>query len=173
MNVKELLQNKRVLAAVAALLVVILLICLVAGGDKAEKTVESFLKNAQKEKPEKIYKTLPKDLRNYLEDEDYEEDVLDMLEEMCESAADNADDQKFKVLKVVKMSEDALEEYEDTFDELGDEIDEKMKVQSGKYVIVMNTDEDGNVDVEVIDVIKVDGSWFVANLIQMLALSMY
>ena len=74
MNIKEMLQNKKLLAAVAALLVVVLLICLVAGGNKAEKTVKNYISYMQKEKVEKLYKTLPKAIRNYMKEEDYEED---------------------------------------------------------------------------------------------------
>ncbi len=165
MNVKELLQDKKLLAVIAALLVVVILFCLVVGGNKAEKTVNNYIKYMQKEKAEKLYKTLPKDIRNYLKDEDYEEDTIEVFEDMCEAFSDYVDDAKFKILDVEKMSEDDLEEYEDHFEEIADEIDEKLKVQAGRYVIVKTTDEDGNVDASVIDVIKVDGAWFVADLV--------
>lgn len=163
MNVKEMLQNKKLLAAVAALLVVVLLICLVAGGNKAEKTVNNYIKYMQKEKAESLYKTLPKAIRDYMKDEDYEEDVIEALEERCESFNDNNDDSKFKVLDVSEMAEDDLEDYEDIFEEMADEMDVKLKVQNGKYVIVKVVDEDGCVSTRVYDVLKVNGSWFVVD----------
>ncbi len=164
MNVKELLQDKKLLAVIAALLVVVILFCLVVGGNKAEKTVKNYIKYMQDEKAEKLYKTLPKDIRNYLEDEDLEEDALEALEEACENFADMTDDYKFEILDVVKMSEDDLDDYADRFEDISDEIDEKLKVQAGRYVIMKTTDEDGCVDAGVLNVIKVDGSWFVADL---------
>lgn len=165
MNVKELLQNKKLLAAIAALLVVVLLICLVGGGNKAEKTVNNYIKYMQKEKADKLYKTLPKAMRNYLKEEEEDEDFIEYLEERCESFNDNYDDCKFKVLKVVKMAEDDLEDYQDMMEDIGDEIDAKMKVQAGKYVIVMITDEDGYVSTRVMDVLKINGSWVTTDLI--------
>lgn len=167
MNVKEMLQNKKLLAAIAALLVVVLLICLVASGNKAEKTVNNYIKYMQKENVEKLYKTLPKAIRSYLEDEDYEEDYLEALEAGCESFNDNYDDCKFKVLDVSKMSEDDLEDYEDMFEEMADEMDAKLKVQAGRYVIVKVTDEDGNVMARTYEVLKVNGSWFMVSVLSM------
>lgn len=165
MNVKELLQNKKLLAAIAALLVVVLLICLVGGGNKAEKTVENYIKYNQKEKAEKLYKTLPRAMRSYLKEEDEEEDFIEYLEENCESFNDYYDDCKFDVLKVVKMAEDDLEDYQDMAEDIADAIDGKFKVQAGKYVVVMVTDEDGYVSTRVYDVLKINGSWVVASLI--------
>ncbi len=164
MNVKELLQNKKLLAAVAALLVVVLLFCLVVGGNKAEKTVNNYIKYCQKEKAEKLYKTLPKDIRNYLKEEEEDEDYVETLEELCESFNDSYDDCKFKILDVSKMAEDDLEDYEDVFEDIADEIDKKLKVQAGKYVIVKITDEDGYVSTRKFNVLKVDGAWFVLNV---------
>lgn len=167
MNIKEMLQNKKLLAAVAALLVVVLLICLVAGGNKAEKTVKNYISYMQKEKADKLYKTLPKAIRNYMKEEDYEEDIIEALEEQCETFNDNNDDSKFKVLNVAKMAEDDLEDYEDMFEELADEIDAKLKVQNGKYVVIQVTDEDGYVYAEVVDVLKVNGTWFVVDVLSL------
>ncbi len=165
MNVKELLQNKKLLAAIAVVLVAVLLICLIAGGNKAEKAVKTYIKYAQKEEPEKLYKTLPKALRTILEDEKDDDEYIEDLEESCENFTDYYDDCKFEILDVSKMSEDDLEDYQDYYEDIAEEFDAKLNVQAGRYVIFKAIDEDGYVvDVGMYNVLKINGTWCVARL---------
>lgn len=164
-TVKELLSNKKVLAALAALLVVVLLIGVFNSVAAPKKAMKNYLTYMQKEKGEKLYKTLPANLRKYLKEEDVDEDCIEYLEDAAESFADYYDDCKFKILDISKMAEDDLEEYEDVFEDLADEIDRRLKVQAGRYAIVKITDEDGYVSVRTYDLLKVNGKWFVVNVL--------
>ncbi len=161
MNVKELLKNKRILAAIAIVLVAVVLLCVILGGNKAEKAVKNYIKYNQEENAEALYKTYPKVIRNYLEDEDMEENTIESLESQCEYFNEIYDDCTFKVLDVSDISEDELDDLKDSMDELVEEIDVDLKLQDGKYVIVKVTDEDGKVSARTFTVLKINGSWIV------------
>ena len=162
--VKKGLDIKRLIPVIAAVLVVVLLIALL-GGNPAEKAVNNYYKAMMKENGEKVYKTLPKTLRNYIkeeiDDDDDMEEFMEGLNEVAEEFADEYEDCKFKVLDVSKVSEDDLEDMEETFEDMADEMDIKLKLQDARQVIVKITDEDGNIEVEQVAVLKVNGSWFV------------
>ncbi len=165
MNIKELLENKKLLAIIAGVLVLVLVLCLVLGGGGAEKAATNYIKNCQKEKPEKLYSSLPKDIRNYIEDDMDEDDFMDLLEDRCDSFNDSYDDCKFKVLEVGKMSEDSLDYYEDMVENLSDEIDEDLKLQSAKVVIIKVTDEDGGIGAITYSSLKINGTWVCSGLL--------
>ena len=144
-------------------LLIVLVVFLIATSVKspAYRVVDQYMKGMKTFDADMIMELYHEDIIDAIEedDTDFEDELQDMLDEMEDGDVESVI--SYKIISYVKYTDDQLEQATESLSEYTD-IDEDEVEEIRSYLVsnVLDEDNDENVDYINIDVVKIEGKWY-------------